>query len=159
VRSVYYCYSYHTLLGWLTICADEDTIFTLSFEKLLTAADDEAETPLIREAYRQLTQYFTGKLRSFDLPLNPQGTIFQLHVWQALVAIPYGQTKTYGQIAAEISKPKAGRAVGMANNRNPLPILIPCHRVIGANGSLTGYVGGLTIKQTLLDLEKRDVVF
>jgi methylated-DNA-[protein]-cysteine S-methyltransferase len=151
-----YCFTYQTLLGRLTIGAAHQTVVWLSFGKPLFAAE-ELETPLLREAGLQLTQYFNGRRRDFDLPLNLRGTTFQIDVWQALRAIPYGQTKTYGQIAAEIGRPKACRAVGMANNKNPLPIFIPCHRVIGADGSLTGYGGGLTIKQKLLDLERCDL--
>ena len=91
----------------------------------------------------------------FDLPLRMQGTPFQQKVWAALREIPYGETRSYGQIAAQVGNPKAGRAVGMANNRNPIAIIVPCHRVIGANGSLTGYAGGLNVKQELLALERR----
>jgi methylated-DNA-[protein]-cysteine S-methyltransferase len=153
---VLYCYSYRTALGWLTIGADEKNIVSISFGKMVIAAE-ATETALIREACRQLSQYFNGQRRDFDLPLNPQGTAFQKFVWQALLMIAYGQTKTYGQIAAEIGKPKACRAVGMANHHNPIPIVIPCHRVIGADGSLTGYASGLPIKQKLLDLERSHV--
>lgn len=112
------------------------------------------ETPLLREAVKQLDSYFLGELKEFTLPLEPHGTVFMKKVWTALCGIPYGMTATYGEIAAKISAPKAARAVGLANNRNPIPIIIPCHRVIGANGSLTGYAGGLEMKKKLLDLEK-----
>ena len=95
-----------------------------------------------------------GELRKFDLPLAPQGTPFQRAVWQALQTIPYGRTLTYAQLAQQLDKPKAVRAVGAANGRNPIPVIIPCHRVIGADGSLTGYGGGLPIKETLLSLEQ-----
>ena len=114
-----------------------------------------AETPLIKKAAAQLSEYFAGKRTKFDLPLAPAGTEFQRSVWQALQAIPFGETRSYGDIAARIGNPKACRAVGMANNRNPIVIIIPCHRVIGRDGSLTGYGGGLDVKQYLLDLEKR----
>jgi methylated-DNA-[protein]-cysteine S-methyltransferase len=144
--------SYQTAFGIMTICADEQNIVKLVFGTVAHLI--AVETPLIREAYRQLTQYLDGRRQSFDVSLNPQGTSFQTNVWRALQAIPYGQTKTYGQIAAEIGKPKAYRAVGLANNKNPLPIFVPCHRVIGADGSLTGYAGGLAIKQKLLELER-----
>lgn len=149
-----YCFSYNTMLGIIEICADEKAILNLSFGKAVVNAA-VAETPLILEAYRQLAEYLNGARKSFDLPLNLQGTAFQKSVWKVLQAIPYGQIKTYRKIAEEIGYPKAARAVGIANNKNPLPIFIPCHRVIGANGSLTGYLGGLAVKQTLLDLEKR----
>lgn len=108
---------------------------------------------VVAEAARQLDAYFAGTLRTFDLPLAPAGTEFQLAVWHALRAIPYGRTESYGQLARRIGRPKAVRAVGAANGRNPLPIVLPCHRVIGGDGSLTGYGGGLPIKQALLELE------
>ena len=110
-------------------------------------------SPLLSEAERQLCEYFAGTRRQFALPLAPKGTAFQQKVWAALCTIPYGETRSYGEIAAQIGNPKACRAVGMANNRNPLPILIPCHRVIGADGTLTGYGGGLERKTLLLKLE------
>lgn len=116
--------------------------------------NDLKETPLLREARKQLELYFSGKQKQFHLPLAPAGTAFQQKIWELLCEIPFGETRTYGQIATSAGNPKASRAVGMANNRNPLPIFIPCHRVIGANGSLTGYAGGMDIKQILLNLEK-----
>ncbi len=108
----------------------------------------------LREAVRQLTAYFAGKLRSFDLPLAPRGTVFQQQVWRALQQIPYGETASYGELAKRIGNPNAVRAVGLANGANPISIIIPCHRVIGSNGSLTGYGGGLPIKRALLALEQ-----
>jgi methylated-DNA-[protein]-cysteine S-methyltransferase len=105
------------------------------------------------ELRRQLDGYFAGELHDFDLELSPSGSPFQLEVWRALRAIPYGQTASYGEIAAAVGQPGAARAVGGANNRNPIAIVVPCHRVIGANGSLTGYAGGLENKETLLVLE------
>ena len=108
---------------------------------------------VIAEAARQLRAYFAGELRSFDLPLAPAGTEFQLAVWRALGDIPYGRTESYGGLARRIGRPRAVRAVGAANGANPLPIVVPCHRVIGGDGSLTGYGGGLPIKQALLELE------
>lgn len=113
----------------------------------------EPGDPLSLEAFRQLGEYFAGTRREFDLPLAPSGTPFQLRVWAALQRIPYGKTVTYGQIAAEVECPGGSRAVGMANNRNPIAIIIPCHRVIGANRKLVGYASGLENKQKLLDLE------
>ena len=115
----------------------------------------ERETPLLREAGLQLSQYLHGERRQFTVPLDPVGSEFFRRAWQALVAIPYGETRSYQQIAAAIGNAKACRAVGLANNRNPLPIFIPCHRVIGTNQKLTGYRGGLALKQTLLELEQR----
>jgi len=109
--------------------------------------------PVLSEAQRQLDLYFSGKLHDFTLPLAPQGTPFQLHVWQALDAIPYGVTISYAELATRIGRPKAVRAVGGANGRNPLPIIRPCHRVIGSDGSLTGFSAGLPIKRYLLHLE------
>ncbi len=111
--------------------------------------DERALAPL----RRQLEEYFAGERREFELELAPSGSPFQLEVWRALRAIPYGETASYGEIAAEVGQPGAARAVGGANNRNPIAIVIPCHRVIGASGSLTGYGGGLPRKQQLLALE------
>lgn len=105
------------------------------------------------EAAAQLDAYFAGRLRRFDLPLAPSGTDFQLRVWEQLRAIPYGETRSYGQLADALGSPGASRAVGLANGRNPLSIIVPCHRVIGANGSLTGFAGGVERKRLLLDLE------
>jgi methylated-DNA-[protein]-cysteine S-methyltransferase len=115
-------------------------------------AEDARAAPLAA-ATRQLNEYFAGTRREFDLPLRSQGTQFQQRVWRELAAIPYGQTWSYGDLAARIGKPSASRAVGLANGRNPISILVPCHRVIGANGSLTGYGGGLERKQWLLEHE------
>jgi methylated-DNA-[protein]-cysteine S-methyltransferase len=114
----------------------------------------ETLTPF-KEAVRQLEAYFAGALRQFDLPLAPEGTPFQLRVWRALRDIPYGETTSYGEVARRIGKPAAVRAVGAANGRNPLAIVIPCHRVIGSNGRLVGYGGGLPMKAALLELERR----
>ena len=111
------------------------------------------ETPLLRAAREALLAYFAGERRGFDLPLDPAGTDFQRAVWEALRAIPYGGTRTYGEIAAAVGRPKAVRAVGQANHVNPLPIFIPCHRVVGTGGALTGYAGGLDRKRALLALD------
>jgi len=113
----------------------------------------ECLTPLLQEAARQLTEYFAGTRKEFALPLSIQGTEFQLADWKALQTIPYGETRSYGQIATQIGNPKASRAVGMANHKNPISIIIPCHRVIGHNGKLVGYGGGLDKKEKLLRLE------
>ena len=110
-------------------------------------------TPLLKEAHRQLTAYFAREQKQFDLPIAPEGTPFQLKIWKLLQEIPYGTTITYGELARRSGDIKASRAVGMANSRNPLPILIPCHRVIGSGGKLTGYTGGLNIKIGLLQIE------
>lgn len=112
------------------------------------------DTPLMRQGFEELDEYFRGNRRAFTVPLAPKGTPFQQSVWQALCSIPYGETRSYGQIAAQIGNPKGSRAVGMANNKNPLAIFIPCHRVVGANGKLVGYAGGLSIKEILLHTEQ-----
>ena len=109
------------------------------------------------ETVRQLLAYFAGELEAFDLPLVPQGTPFQLAVWKRLCEIPYGETISYGELARRVGNPNASRAVGLANGSNPIPIVIPCHRVIGSNGKLTGYGGGLPIKEKLLGLERRQL--
>jgi len=112
-----------------------------------------------KEVVRQLQAYFEGKLKDFDLPLVLEGTEFQLLVWRNLQKIPYGETVSYGQLARRIGSPDAARAVGLANGSNPIPIIIPCHRVIGSNGDLTGFGGGLPIKKKLLALESRQLSF
>ncbi|HEX5160807.1 MAG TPA: methylated-DNA--[protein]-cysteine S-methyltransferase [Steroidobacteraceae bacterium] len=114
----------------------------------------EASSPVLERTRRQLEEYFAAQRREFDLPLDPRGTDFQRRVWKRLLDIPYGETTTYGKLATDLGDAKASRAVGLANGSNPIPIVIPCHRVIGADGSLTGFGGGLTIKQQLLDLER-----
>jgi methylated-DNA-[protein]-cysteine S-methyltransferase len=116
----------------------------------------KGERPL-REVVRQLHAYFSGKLESFEVELAPEGTAFQQKVWKELLKIPYGETISYGELARRIEHPNASRAVGLANGSNPIPIIIPCHRVIGSNGKLTGYGGGLPIKEKLLALEKRQL--
>jgi methylated-DNA-[protein]-cysteine S-methyltransferase len=115
-----------------------------------------SSNPLMQETVRQLRDYFAGKLREFHLPLDMEGTEFQKRVWHALLTIPYGETRSYTQIAAQIGAPKAVRAVGAANGRNPIPVIVPCHRVIGASGDLVGFGGGLAWKRLLLDLEAKN---
>ena len=112
------------------------------------------ETELILNCKNQLNEYFEGKRKAFELPLAPKGTEFQKKVWDALKEIPYGETRTYGEIAEAVGNAKAARAVGMANNRNPIAIIVPCHRVVGAGGKLVGYAGGMAQKEKLLYLEK-----
>ncbi len=113
------------------------------------------ETDLLKEASRQLQEYFQGKRQEFNLPLAPEGTTFMKSVWKSLCEIPYGETKSYKEIAKAAGNEKACRAVGQANNKNPIPIFIPCHRVIGTNGSLIGYRGGMQTKKLLLEIEKK----
>lgn len=116
---------------------------------------EETNHPVLLETERQLKDYFAGIRREFSLPLDFAGTDFQTKVWQALLTIPYGETRSYGQIARQIGNPKAARAVGAANRKNPISIVAPCHRVIGANGAMTGFAGGLDIKVKLLSIEAR----
>lgn len=130
-------------------------VIFLKGERQVEIPDDWVENKeLFREATRQLEAYFSGKLESFDLKLALEGTEFQKSVWKALCKLPYGETRTYKDIAASVGKPKAYRAVGLANNRNPIAIIVPCHRVIGSNGKLTGYASGLDVKAFLLKLEE-----
>ncbi len=122
-------------------------------EERISAGDVRIDPEAHAEAAEQLLEYFAGSRRSFDLPLKPEGTPFQKSVWQALMEIPYGATISYGELAERIGSPGASRAVGTANGANPLPIVVPCHRVIGSDGSLTGYSGGMAVKTMLLALE------
>jgi len=139
----------------LGIAEDNGEICNILFDpKNIPAGMDLKETAVLKKAYKQLDEYFAGKRNVFDLPLSLRGTEFQLKVWHLLLTIPYGETRSYGQLAALINNPKASRAVGMANNKNPIPVIIPCHRVIGHNGKLVGYAGGLELKKNLLELEK-----
>ncbi|MBE6072445.1 MAG: methylated-DNA--[protein]-cysteine S-methyltransferase [Clostridium butyricum] len=147
---------YETLIGKITISDNQSHITDLHFGEIHLKDSNIRETKLIKEAYNQLKEYFNKERRKFELPLAPQGTEFQLKVWNALQEIPYGETCSYKQIAVKVGNEKACRAVGMANNRNPISIFIPCHRVIGANGNLIGYGGGLDIKEKLLNLEKEN---
>lgn len=118
---------------------------------------EDAGHPVLRETERQLEEYFAGRRRSFSLALDMRGTRFQNDVWEALLAIPFGETRSYGQLAKQLGNPKATRAVGAANGRNPISIVVPCHRVIGSSGKLTGFAGGLDTKAHLLKLEGRDL--
>lgn len=147
---------YESPCGPLTLISNGAALTDLQFEnpRYTYAPAPAGSDSILDQARRQLDQYFAGKLRVFDLPLAPQGTPFQQRVWQALLTIPYGMTRSYGQQAAAIGSPQASRAVGLANGRNPISIIVPCHRVIGANGSLTGYGGGMARKQLLLELEQ-----
>ncbi len=142
-----------TPIGLLQIVEDDSAITQIRLADNSFSREAE-ETPLLLEAKRQLTEYFSGKRKNFDLPLAPKGTPFQQKVWTALQTIPYGETRSYQQIAEQIGSPKACRAVGLANNKNPIILASPCHRVIGADGQLVGYAGGIWIKEKLLALEQ-----
>ncbi|MCI8403563.1 MAG: methylated-DNA--[protein]-cysteine S-methyltransferase [Clostridia bacterium] len=148
MKNVWY---YDFPIGRTAIACDDTGITDVTVS---TVEAREKETELIQEAAKQLKEYFCGQRREFDVPLSISGTDFQKSVWNALMRIPYGETRSYKYIAADVGNPKASRAVGMANNRNKIIIIIPCHRVIGADGSLVGYGGGLDIKKRLLDIEK-----
>lgn len=170
-----YCQTYQTSAGPITIEASETAITGIRIGSAFPPERDlspeqetdpginrkqdrklsiNQETDLIRRAYEELMEYFSGKRRTFDLPLHAEGTAFQMQVWKELREIPYGETRTYKEIAIKTGRPKACRAVGGACHRNPILIMIPCHRVIGTNGSLTGFGGGLPIKEQLLSLER-----
>lgn len=148
---------YASPLGELGIVADDRALKEISFEGHAIRRGDDIDWheggALVQEVKRQLAAYFDGRLTAFDVAREPDGTEFQRTVWRALETIPHGETISYKQLAQKINNPKACRAVGLANGRNPIPIIIPCHRVIGTDGSLTGFGGGLKRKQQLLDLE------
>lgn len=143
----------HSPIGPLTLVEEGGALMEVRFGEKLRG-EMLCDTPVLLQAARELEEYFRGSRRSFSVPLAPRGTPFQLRCWNALRLIPYGETRTYGQQAEAIGQPKASRAVGMGNHRNPLPIFIPCHRVVGKNGTLTGYAGGLEMKEYLLTLER-----
>jgi len=146
--------SFKTPVGFITI-SGEDALEELTFQNLGSSG---APSPLLLEAQRQIEAYFRGQLRTFDLPLRfTRGTVFQQQVWSALAHIPYGETITYGQLADRLNRPKSSRAVGQACGRNPIGLILPCHRVIGASGALTGFAGGLSVKAALLDFEKHHI--
>lgn len=152
-----YSYSYETPVGRIQIIENGSAIIGIRLPGESFHTDTKNyETDLLRKAGGQLKEYFEGKRKKFDLPLAPEGTPFMQKIWSQLQKINYGETCSYKDIAVAIGNSNAMRAVGMANHRNPLPIIIPCHRVIGANGSLVGYGGGLPMKKFLLDLEKRN---
>ena len=151
--------NYHffdTPIGTLRLVSDGDGLTSIEFpgrHGIIEEGDNQAIDPVLAAAAEQLSEYFAGTRNHFKLPLNPGGTAFQQTVWSALAEIPYGELRSYKDIAETIGKPKAVRAVGAANGRNPLPIVVPCHRVIGSDGSLTGFAGGLPAKTRLLTLE------
>ncbi|WP_077609703.1 methylated-DNA--[protein]-cysteine S-methyltransferase [Clostridium sp. Marseille-P2415] len=146
--------TFETDLGALTVVCDEEALLCIDFGETEPQGAIRKHTEMIEKTAGQLKEYLAGRRQVFELPLKPEGTAFQKKVWNALLTVPYGETRSYGDIAVQIDNPKAFRAVGMANNRNPIPIIIPCHRIIGAGGSLVGYGGGLDIKVKLLELEQ-----
>jgi methylated-DNA-[protein]-cysteine S-methyltransferase len=157
---VYYT-RFESPIGPLLLAGDSKALRRVSFESSKRSSPPPAEWKLNRAAFaeviRQLQAYFRGELKEFDVPLAMEGTEFQLRVWNALREIPYGETVSYAQLAGRIGNPKAVRAVGLANGSNPIPIIVPCHRVIGSDGSLTGFGGGLSTKKKLLELENKQL--
>jgi methylated-DNA-[protein]-cysteine S-methyltransferase len=150
-----FLFDYSSPIGILEISGTARNIDQIKFSAKTSPANKSLKNPeLLSETIRQLNAYFRGDLKKFILPLSPSGSIFQKMVWTALRSVPYGSTATYGEIAKNIENPKASRAVGGANNKNPIPIVIPCHRIIGATGSLVGYAGELWRKKWLLHHEK-----
>jgi methylated-DNA-[protein]-cysteine S-methyltransferase len=154
VKTFYY-YLFDSI-GKVAVGEENGRLTDLHFEKSFMAPEDfkVAETRLHSQVQLQLNEYFDGKRKKFDLPLAPTGTPFQLKCWDALLQVPYGETRSYGDIARAVGSPRGFRAVGMANNRNPIAIVIPCHRIIGSDGSLVGFGGGLDLKKILLRLEQ-----
>lgn len=148
-------YFYETDIGKIGISERSRSITNLYFaDDCLPQDVIICETPILKEAARQLISYLAGDLEQFSLPLVPDGSTFQKRTWTILCGIPYGETASYREIAVKLGSPNAARAVGLANSRNPIPIFIPCHRVIGTNGSLVGYRGGVELKKRLINMEK-----
>lgn len=148
----------NTIIGKVRIIEEDGYIIELQINKDFDKNEDilEKDTNILKNTERQLSEYFSGKRNTFDLKLNPKGTDFMKKVWIELLNIPYGETRTYKEVAEKIGNPKGARAVGMANNKNPIPIIIPCHRVIGKNKKLVGYALGLDMKEFLLNLERKN---
>jgi methylated-DNA-[protein]-cysteine S-methyltransferase len=150
-----------TPVGKLKLVASNNALVAILWEKdnprrvRLSELVADDRQPVLVETQRQLSEYFSGKRKTFSITLEMRGTRFQKDVWEALLAIPFGETTSYGQLATQLGNPRATRAVGAANGRNPLSIVVPCHRVIGSSGKLTGFAGGLEVKEHLLALEKR----
>lgn len=158
------CVTMDSPVGELLIGADQQGIRLINFQEgnyplSFNVRPKAAVTPVLDEARRQLDEYFARRRETFDLPLVPEGTPFQLEAWKALLTIPYGQTVSYGKQARRIGRPNAARAVGAANGRNPIAIVVPCHRVVGSGGQLIGFGGGLANKARLLDFEKGQLTF
>lgn len=156
---MYYDFFETGLIGTLTLAGDEYGLRHIDFEKekkpLVIQSNWQKKNGFFTSVKAQLRDYFNGKLKQFDVPLAPMGTDFQRKVWQALCGVPYGELVSYKKIAEAVGNPQAVRAVGGANGKNPIPIIIPCHRVIGSDGSLTGFGGGLATKKRLIDLERK----
>ncbi len=152
-----YLYFYNTPIGEIGIIEEKNAITNILFKAPKNIEEYTIkETDTIKETYKELEEYFDGTRKNFNINIKPKGTEFMQEVWKELQKIPYGKTKSYKEIAKAINNEKAVRAVGMANNKNPIPIIIPCHRVIGSNGKLVGYAGGLGIKEFLLELEAKE---
>lgn len=158
MKSIFY---YKTIIGEIGIADNEKGITNIYIKDNLKIEKDIEirETKLIKEAVTQLNEYLSGRRVDFNVPLYPEGTEFQNKVWNELTRIPYGETRTYKEIAEKIGNPKAARAIGMANNKNPILIMIPCHRVVGKNKSLVGYAGGLEMKERLLEIENQSSLY
>jgi methylated-DNA-[protein]-cysteine S-methyltransferase len=146
------CYL-NTPVGWLRIAADRGGLTEIRFIAEPPMGVEQLTLPHLKDAYKQLSEYFRGERLTFTLPLNPRGTPFQRKVWDGLCTIPYGSTVSYKTLAGQVGCPDGARAIGMANNKNPLPIVVPCHRVVGSGGDLSGYGAGVDIKRRLLELE------
>jgi methylated-DNA-[protein]-cysteine S-methyltransferase len=157
-----YCFEMNSPIGGLLLVGDGEALSQVYFQAgprpRQPSSEWRRDAAPLAQARKELEEYFAGKRRAFDVPLAPRGTAFQLQVWQALREIPYGETVSYGELARRLGLPAGARAVGLANGANPLPVIVPCHRVIGADGSLTGFGGGLPIKRALLTLEGADCV-
>ena len=152
-----YCI-YESPVGNLLLAGDDNGLQRIQFECNIKIEENWQENKeSFKDVIQQLEEYFSRKRETFNLTLNPQGTDFQKQVWKRLENISFGKTKYYTEIAQEVGNPKAARAIGMANNKNPIPIIIPCHRVIGKNGTLTGFASGLDIKQKLLNIENKQL--
>ena len=149
---------YETIIGKILIEEDENKISRIEIVKYEYDKKQQKETEIIKKTHEELEEYFKGYRKAFDIPLKIEGTEFQRKVWNALLEIPYGETRTYLDIAKQIGNPKACRAVGMANHNNKIMILIPCHRVIGSNKKLVGYAGGIDVKEKLLEIEKKNCI-
>lgn len=144
---------WQTPIGFVEVTIKDDAL--CSIQLLNKSSDHDDNHPLFAVIKKQLDEYIKGKRQSFDVPLKPEGTVFQKAVWKATQKIPYGKTKTYGEIAKSIGKPLAARAVGGALNKNPLLLVVPCHRIVGSDGSMTGFACGVNVKESLLTMEKR----